>query len=55
MGDDTGYSILCRRGRFAEPAIATFRDWLVSEAKADEHAFESQRPARISASSLQAH
>ncbi|MGH6926718.1 MAG: LysR substrate-binding domain-containing protein [Dongiaceae bacterium] len=45
MGDDTGYSILCRRGRSAEPAVAAFRDWLISEAKKDEQDFASWRPA----------
>jgi LysR family glycine cleavage system transcriptional activator len=45
MGDDAGYSILCRRGRSAEPAIAAFRDWLISEARKDEQDFASPHPA----------
>ena len=46
MGDDTSYSILCRRGRSAEPAIAAFRDWLISEARKDEEDFGSRSPTR---------
>ena len=50
MGDDIGYSILCRRGRSAEPAIAAFRDWLISEAKKDEQDFWSRSSASRSES-----
>jgi LysR family glycine cleavage system transcriptional activator len=34
MGDDI--SVHWRRGRSAEPAVAAFRDWLISEARNDE-------------------
>ena len=30
--DDTGYFLLATAGRFQEPKIAAFRDWLLAEA-----------------------
>jgi LysR family glycine cleavage system transcriptional activator len=32
LRDGNGYFIISRRGRFEEPAIAAFRDWLLAEA-----------------------
>jgi LysR family glycine cleavage system transcriptional activator len=48
-GDGAGYFILGRRGRFADPTIAAFRDWLMSEAKADEQVFATRSPVPVSA------
>jgi hypothetical protein len=29
--EDSGYFLFAERGRFEEPAIAVFRDWLLAE------------------------
>jgi LysR family glycine cleavage system transcriptional activator len=50
-GDDTGYFVLCTRGRSAEPAITAFRDWLIREAKSDEQDFTTRRTVTLSISS----
>jgi LysR family glycine cleavage system transcriptional activator len=34
--EPTGYSLFAEKGRFAEPALAAFRDWIVAEIAADE-------------------
>jgi len=31
VSKNTGYYLVCRRGGFAEPQIAAFRDWLLAE------------------------
>ncbi len=36
VSEDTGYYLFCSRGRFQEPKIAAFRDWIIAEAKASE-------------------
>jgi LysR family glycine cleavage system transcriptional activator len=36
VSEDTGYYLFCQRGRFEEPKIAAFRDWIIAEAKAGE-------------------
>ena len=33
VSEDTGYYLFCPRGRFKEPKIAAFRDWIIAEAK----------------------
>jgi LysR family glycine cleavage system transcriptional activator len=35
LGEDTGYLLFAERGRFGEPNLAAFRDWLLAEAAAD--------------------
>ena len=35
VSEDTGYLLFAERGRFAEPGIATFRDWLLAEVAAE--------------------
>ena len=50
-GDDTGYFVLCARGRSAEPAIVAFRDWLIREAKSDEQDFTPPRTVPFPVSS----
>lgn len=51
-GDDASYFFLCPRSRVAEPAISAFRDWLISEVKADEQDFAPRRPIRATESSV---
>jgi LysR family glycine cleavage system transcriptional activator len=36
MREETGYFLITGRGRFQEPKITAFRDWLTAEATADE-------------------
>ena len=38
VSEDTGYYLFCPRGRFEEPKIAAFRDWIIAEAQASEAA-----------------
>src|SRR5690242_3909209 len=35
VSEDTGYLLFAERGRFAEPGVTAFRDWLLAEAAAD--------------------
>jgi LysR family transcriptional regulator, glycine cleavage system transcriptional activator len=36
MREETGYFLITQRGRFREPKITAFRDWLTAEANVDE-------------------
>lgn len=36
VSEDTGYYLFCQPGRFEEPKIAAFRDWIIAEAQASE-------------------
>jgi hypothetical protein len=36
MREETGYFLVTERGRFREPKITAFRDWLTAEANTDE-------------------
>jgi LysR family glycine cleavage system transcriptional activator len=38
VSEDTGYYLFCQRGRFKEPKIAAFRDWILSEAQTSDAA-----------------
>jgi LysR family glycine cleavage system transcriptional activator len=38
VSEDTGYYLFCQRGRFEEPKIAAFRDWIIAEAKVGDAA-----------------
>jgi LysR family glycine cleavage system transcriptional activator len=54
VSEDTGYFLVCQRGRLAEPNIAALRDWCIAEAKADELAITqdlSTKSFELSASS----
>jgi hypothetical protein len=35
LSDDTGLFLFAERGRFEEPKLAAFRDWLLAEVAAD--------------------
>jgi DNA-binding transcriptional LysR family regulator len=52
VSDNTGYFLVCQRGRLAEPNIATLRDWLIAEAKRDEQDMLSEHPAKQLAPSV---
>jgi len=43
VSKNTGYYLVCRRGGFAEPQIAAFRDWLLAEVASDEKAIAPRR------------
>lgn len=43
VSKDTGYYLVCRRGDFAKPQIAAFRDWLLAEVASDEKAIAPRR------------
>lgn len=52
VSDDTGYFLVCQRGRLTEPNIAVLRDWLIAEAKRDEQDIPPRRPAKQLAPSV---
>jgi LysR family glycine cleavage system transcriptional activator len=44
VSEDTGYYLFCGRGRFQEPKIAAFRDWIIAEAEASEQGVPAGSP-----------
>ncbi len=47
VSEDTGYYLFCQRGRFQDPKIAAFRDWIIAEAKASEQGVPAAALAAI--------
>lgn len=44
--EETGYFLFTEKGRFAEPKIARFRDWLFAEVAAENASSRQARPAK---------
>lgn len=51
VSEDTGYYLFCQRGRFEEPKIAAFRDWIIAEAKASAQGAPAGSPQPLNAQS----
>lgn len=47
LREGTGYLLIALKGRFKEPKIAAFRDWLLEEAKADVEGEPNATAARM--------
>ena len=51
ISEDTGYYLFCQRGRFEEPKIAAFRDWIIAEAKVSQQGVPAGSPQPLNAQS----